>query len=104
MGDATALLERGGGNRYCQGAVVLWPPADSYPSQYVQSVQEGVRFMERNGIKPIHKLRSAYHVRQMKRVLIDSGVMTAEPFVLVHDMGHPFGWPWMLIRTCRSTW
>lgn len=91
--DAKAMVELGKGNRYCQGAVVLWPPANSYPSQYARSVQEAVRFMEDHNIKPIHKLRSSYHVRQMKRVLVDTQVITKEPLVLVHDMGHPFGWP-----------
>lgn len=105
--DAKELLSMGKGNKYCQGAVVMWPPANSYPSGYTKSVQEAVRFMEDNNIKPIHKLRGTYHVRQMKRTLIDTGIMKNEPFVLVHDMGHPFGWPldidpWMPIDLIAS--
>jgi len=87
------LLELGKGNRYCQGAVVLWPPADAYPPEYTKAVQEGVQFLEENNIKPIHKLRNYYGVRQLKRILIDTQVMKTKPYVLVHDMGHPFGWP-----------
>lgn len=87
------LLSLGNGNRYCQGAVVLWPPADAYPPKYTKYVQEGIKYMEKHEIKPIHKLRSYYSVRQLKRVLIDTGIMTNTPYVLVHDMGHPFGWP-----------
>lgn len=90
---AKKLLDLGNGNKYCQGAVVLWPPADRYPIQYVKYVQEGVRFMEEHDIKPIHKLRNYYGVRQLKRVLVDTKVITKKPYVLVHDMGHPFGWP-----------
>jgi len=104
---AEELLSRGNGNRYCQGAVVLWPPANSYPKLYTKAVQDGVRFMEANKIKPIHKLRSSYHVRQLQRTLIDTKVIKEEPFILVHDMGHPFGWPldidpWMPIDLITS--
>jgi len=82
-----------GGNRYCQGAVVLWPPVDAFPRKYKKYVQDGVRFMEERGIKPFHKIRSSYGARELKRVLIDTGVMKKKPYVLIHDMGHPFGWP-----------
>jgi len=107
VSPAEKLLSMGNGNRYCQGAVVLWPPANSYPRLYTRSVQEGVRFMEAHNIKPVQKLRSSYHVRQLKRTLIDTKVLTQEPFVLVHDMGHPFGWPldidpWMPIDLITS--
>ena len=83
----------GGGNRYCQGAVVLWPPRDAFPPQYTKHVQEGVKFMEAHDIKPIQKIRSTYGARQMKRDLVDTHVLTKKPYVLAHDMGHPFGWP-----------
>jgi 3-keto-5-aminohexanoate cleavage enzyme len=91
--EAKKLLEMGQGNRYCQGAVVLWPVGDSYAPNYAKDVQEGVRFMEENDLKPIQKIRSSYHLRQFQRVLVDTGVLTKKPYVLVHDMGHPFGWP-----------
>jgi uncharacterized protein (DUF849 family) len=101
------LLELGKGNRYCQGALVMWPPAKSYPPNYEVSVQKGVRFMEENHVKPINKVRSAFNVREMKRVLIDTGIMTQKPFIVAHDMGHPFGWPmdidpWMPIDLISS--
>ena len=100
-------LALGKGNRYVQGAVVLWPPGHSYPPGYVEAVQEAIRFMEANNIKPVHKLRSSYNVKEMHRVLIETGVMTQTPFVLVHDMGHPRGWPmdvdpWMPIDLITS--
>lgn len=105
---AKELLKLGGnGNRYCQGAVMLWPPGDSYPPDYTRYAQEGARFMEEHDIKPIHKLRSTYGVRRMKRDVIDTKMLTKEPFILVHDMGHPFGWPmdmdpWMPIDLITS--
>jgi uncharacterized protein (DUF849 family) len=74
-------------------------------------VKDGINFMETNDVKPILRLRSSYHVRRMKRVLIDAGVATKKPYVLVHDMGHPYGWPmdidpWMpvdLVTTIMQT-
>jgi 3-keto-5-aminohexanoate cleavage enzyme len=91
---AKELLKMGNGsNRYCQGAVVLWPPADDYPYQYTKYVQDGVRFMEEHDIRPVHMIRNTYSARKLKRVLIDTKVLTKKPFILVHDMGHPFGWP-----------
>ncbi len=107
VSDAEAMLAAAGGNRYCQGAVVLWPPQDSYPPRYTQSVHRGIAFMEEHSITPVHKLRSTYHVRQLHRTLVDTGVQTTRPMVLVHDMGHPFGWPldidpWMPVDLITS--
>jgi uncharacterized protein (DUF849 family) len=93
ISDMKQLLELGGGNKYCQGALVLWPPADHYPVRYDKAAQDAVRFMEENGVKPVLKFRGAYHVRKMTRVLMDTSVITQKPFLLVHDMGHPYGWP-----------
>ena len=49
--------------------------------------------MEENNITCIQKFRNPYGVRQMKRVLVDTNILKKEPYVLIHDMGHPFGWP-----------
>jgi uncharacterized protein (DUF849 family) len=92
VSEGQEFLRLANGNRYVQGAVVLWPPTDAYPPNYTSEVQRGVKFMLENKIKPIHKLRSAYGVRKMKRTLIDTGI-EPPPYILVHDMGHPFGWP-----------
>ena len=107
ISDTRMLLELGHGNKYCQGAVVLWPPGDAYPPGYTENIQDTIRFFEANEVKPIHKLRSSYNVRKLKRVLIDTEVITKKPFILVHDMGHPFGWPmdidrWMPIDMIAS--
>ena len=105
--ETKKLLELGRGNRFCQGGVVLWPPGDSYPPGYTADIQETIKFFEEHEVKPIHKIRSTYSARNLKRALLDTGVMTKKPFVLVHDMGHPFGWPmdidpWMPIDMIAS--
>lgn len=86
-------LELGKGNKYCQGALIMWPPGISYPDNYEKAVQDGVNFMEENHIKPVHKVRSALHLRELKRLLIDKGVKMRKPLIIAHDMGHPNGWP-----------
>ena len=82
-----------GSNRYLEGAVVLWPPNHRYTSGYRQAVQEGVKFYNEHDIKPIHKLRSNFSVRRLHRYLVETGIETEGPHVLIHDMGHPTGWP-----------
>jgi len=107
LSDLFEYLKLGKGNKYCQGVLVLWPVGNSYPPGYVKTAQESIRVMEENDVKPINKVRSPYSVRHMKRALIDSGVMVKKPFVIIHDMGHPFGWPldidpWMPIDLITS--
>lgn len=93
-----------GGNKYIQGALVLWPPADSFPDNYPESAQVGVEFYHEHGIKPIHKVRSSYGARQLHRNIVQEGYAPDdEPIVVIHDMGHPYGWPmddneWMPIE------
>ncbi len=87
------LFELGKGNKYCQGACMLWPPSDAYCADYVPLVQDAVRFMEAHDVKPIHNIRGPYHLRKMKRALLDTNILTKKPFIMNHDMGHPRGWP-----------
>ncbi|USZ67525.1 3-keto-5-aminohexanoate cleavage protein [Halorussus salilacus] len=77
------LLERGDGNKYCQGGVVL--PiglfgAGTYHSP--SSVKEAVRYYEDNGVKPIFQLYDTHVVRDVKRHLIDENEAVWDPFVL----------------------
>ncbi len=104
--DAAELLRLGHGNTFNQGAVVLWPPADSYPSNYAEDVERGVTFMLEHKIRPVHKVRSSYSVRKMKRTILERSIQSP-PHIVVHDMGHPFGWPmsndtWMGIELIAS--
>jgi 3-keto-5-aminohexanoate cleavage enzyme len=105
--DMLEYIRLGGGNKYCQGVLITWPPGNSYPPGFAKTAQDAVRVMEENNVKPINKVRSSYHVRHMKRMLIDTGIMSKKPFVIIHDMGHPFGWPldidpWMPIDLISS--
>lgn len=97
------LAAAGGSNRYIQGSVVLWPPFDTYPERYTERVAEGIEFYRNHGIKPIHKVRSAYDTRRLERDLKAAGLLDEDPLCVFHDMGHPFGWPleqdpWMPIQ------
>lgn len=87
------LAAAGGSNRYIQASVVLWPTFDSYPKNYTERVKEGVEFYREHGIKPIHKVRSAYNTRRLHRDLEATGLLDGDPLCIFHDMGHPFGWP-----------
>jgi uncharacterized protein (DUF849 family) len=92
-----------GSNKYVQASIMLWPPLDTYPKQYTERMAEGVEFYRENNIKPIHKVRSAYHTRRAYRDLEEMGLLDEDPLCVFHDMGHPFGWPldqdpWMPIE------
>lgn len=106
---ADALLELGdGSNKYIQGSVVLWPPGDRYPRQdYAAAVREGLTFFAEHDIKPIFKLRGSYQARKLHRTVVEGDMPVAEPMAIVHDMGHPYGWPmdgeeWMPIELISS--
>lgn len=107
--DAKTYLEAAdGSNRYLQGALVLWPPGRAYPDNYPDVAQEGVRFYQEHGIKPIHKIRNSYSARALHRAIVQPGLADSdEPMVVIHDMGHPYGWPmdqneWMPIELMSS--
>ncbi len=97
------LAAADGSNRYIQASIVLWPPFDSYPDHYTDRVVDGIEFYRDHGIKPIHKVRSAYDTRKLRRELTRTGLDDEDPLCIFHDMGHPFGWPldqdpWMPIE------
>lgn len=107
VAHAKEMVERAHGNRYCQGAVVLWPPGESYPPEYLKSVHEAIEFFAEHKIKPTHMLRNSYGTRKLHRTLIETGLDQNTPHVLVHDMGHPYGWPmdsdpWMAMDMITS--
>lgn len=101
------LAAAGGETDYVEASIVLWPPADSYPKNYTESVIEGLEFYDEHGIKPIHKVRGSYHTRRLKRDIVEPGHADDDDLVIIHDMGHPFGWPmdsgtWMPIEMISS--
>lgn len=101
------LAAADGSNRFIQGSVVLWPPFDWYPRHYTQRMKEGVAFYREHGIKPIHKVRSAYDTRRLHRDLARMDLLDEEPLCVFHDMGHPFGWPmdqepWMPVQVITN--
>jgi 3-keto-5-aminohexanoate cleavage enzyme len=84
------LLATGGGNKYCQGSVVLvgfgkFDPEDFHISE--QSLVEGVPYLEANDVKPIYQLYNPMSLTRLKAVLIDSGLSKQKPYVLNLHMG-----------------
>lgn len=82
------LLDRGDGNKYCQGGVIL--PiglfgAGSYHSP--SSVIEAVRYYEENNVKPIFQLYDTHVLRDVKQYLIDRGELNWDPYVLSLRVG-----------------
>lgn len=91
---AEGLLDAADGrNRYLQGGLFLWPPNDYYPRDYETAVREGLEYYVDHGIHPIHKIRGSYHARKLERSVVRGGLPNPDPMVIIHDMGHPFGWP-----------
>jgi len=101
------LAAADGSNDYIQASIVLWPPFDYYPENYTERMAEGVEFYREHDIKPIHKVRSQYNTRKLRRELERTGLLDEDPLCVFHDMGHPFGWPldqdpWMPIEMISS--
>jgi uncharacterized protein (DUF849 family) len=84
------LLEQGGGNKYCQGAVILPPNRLGGSAAHTMStVKEGVRFMESKDIKPVFQLYDTHVVWDLKQHLINSGDASWEPFIMnIHAGKH----------------
>ncbi len=83
------LLERGSGNKYCQGAVVLFSGAYEKGDilKSVEPTQAGVEWLEKNGVKPIYQLFDTYSALSLKHLLVDTGISTWKPYVLNVHMG-----------------
>lgn len=83
------MLERGKGNKYCQGSVVLF--SGTYETddtrKAAQPTQEGVEWLESHGVKPVYQLFDTFYVLHLKHLLIDSGISKLKPYILNVHMG-----------------
>lgn len=71
---ANELLERGEGNKYCQGGLIL-PPGQGGGIGYhsMDSVIEAIRFFREHDITPIYQLYDTHVVYDIKRHLYETG-------------------------------
>ena len=84
------LLKAGGGNRYCQGGVVVPPGRIGEMSGAFHSREgmlKGVKWLEENGVKPIFQLHDTYTHLDYKRHVFDTGLSRRLPFVMNLNMG-----------------
>jgi 3-keto-5-aminohexanoate cleavage enzyme len=78
------LIERGKGNKYIQGSVIMtWNKMGGPHSADV--IAEGVKYMEEHGIKPIWNLHID-HLMWVKRNFLDTG-LCSEPYIINLQMG-----------------
>ncbi len=87
--ETKELLELGGGNKYCQGSVVLKSGHLSATGTFhpKKNIIEGVKWLEANDIKPIFQLYDTYVLRDFMLNIIDPGVATKRPFVFNLHLG-----------------
>ena len=104
------LLASGGGNKYCQGSVVLvgfgkYEPDDFHISE--KSLVEGVPYLEEHDVKPIYQLYNPASLTRLKEVLIDHGLTKNKPYVLNLHMGKHDSYlihkdPWAALQLIAS--
>ena len=71
---ANKLLERGDGNKYCQGALILPPKNGGRVGRHsLDSVREGVRFYQENNITPIYQCYDSHVAYTLKKHLFETG-------------------------------
>ncbi|WP_135824219.1 BKACE family enzyme [Halorussus ruber] len=98
------LLERGDGNKYCQGSVILPPGLFGAGALHsMSSIREACRYYEENGVKPIFQLYDTHVLRDIKHHLIDEDETVWEPHVLciragAHDSLTTENDPWSYFK------
>ena len=83
------LMERGGGNKYCQGSVVLPAGYTSVTGAYHSqaSVVRGVKWLEENLVKPIFQLYDSYVIFGLKQQVLDTRIADWRPYVFNLHLG-----------------
>lgn len=89
ISETEELLELGGGNKYCQGAVVL--PIGYTGAKRVyhseRTVVEGVKWLEANHVKPIYQLYDTFAIFGVKQKVLDRGISGWRPHVFNLHLG-----------------
>lgn len=89
VSETADLMERGGGNKYCQGSVVLPSGYTSVTGAYhsQRCVVEGVRWLEENKVKPVFQLYDTYVIFNIKQHLLDPGIAQWQPYLFNLHLG-----------------
>ena len=86
--DTKELLELDEGNKYCQGSVIL--PANYSSSTGAlhtqRSINEGIKWLEANHVKPIYMLYDTYTIFNLKQNIFDKG-LSKKPYILNLNLG-----------------
>lgn len=83
------LLQLGKGNKYCQGSVVLPIGYTSLTGAFhsLESVTEGVKWLEAHDVKPRYELYDTYTVFNVKHNLFDTKISKWKPYLLAVHLG-----------------
>lgn len=99
---------KGVGNRYVQLAMIMTMPGFSEGAAIhtIKGIQEGTKFMEENGIKPMFSTES-FAFPRVKQHLFDSGIAKWKPYwVAIQEGKHSddriFGDPWSYLEVIAS--
>lgn len=89
VSETAELLERGKGNKYCQGSVVLPIGYTGVKRVYhsERTVVEGVKWLEANHVKPIFQLYDTFTIFGLKQKVLDRGISTWRPHVFNLHLG-----------------
>ena len=87
--ETEELLELGGGNKFCQGSVVLKTGHVSATGTFhpKQNVIDGVKWLEEHDIKPIFQLYDTYVLRDFTSKILDKGLAKMKPYVFNLHLG-----------------
>jgi 3-keto-5-aminohexanoate cleavage enzyme len=106
------LLELGGGNKYCQGSLLVPINHSSHsagrPSLYTESATiEAIQYMNAHDVKPIYQLFDTYSPLDFKRRIFDKNLEKSQPYVMniqvgKHDATASNQDPWSHIQMISS--
>lgn len=89
ISETDDLLNRGGGNKYCQGSVVLPVGYTSVTGAYhsLRTVVAGVRWLEEHKVKPVFQLYDSGVIFNVKQNMMDKDVAHWEPYLFNLHLG-----------------
>jgi 3-keto-5-aminohexanoate cleavage enzyme len=84
------LLELGNGNKYVQGSLLVpvgYRVREQSSYVGVKGTIEGIKWLERHGVKPVYQLIDTYSHLGFKRYVFDRGIAKSKPHILNIQIG-----------------